>query len=73
MSISYSIVKKHGGFIDVMSEQGKGTEFITSIPLQSTDLKMTEPTVQFLNCYKTNTLITRNQQLSQIMRLLWCC
>ncbi len=33
LSISYGIVKKHGGEIDVISEQGKGTEFIVSLPI----------------------------------------
>ena len=33
MSISYGIVKKHGGDIQVSSEPGKGTEFIVTIPI----------------------------------------
>lgn len=33
LSMSYDIVKAHGGTIDMMSEPGKGTEFIISIPL----------------------------------------
>lgn len=33
LAISYDIVKKHNGDIEVISEEGKGTEFIISIPL----------------------------------------
>ncbi len=32
LSISYSIVKKHKGEIEVISEPGKGTEFIITLP-----------------------------------------
>ena len=33
LSISYGIVQDHGGDIQVMSETGKGTEFIIHIPV----------------------------------------
>lgn len=33
LAISYDIVKKHNGDIEVISKEGKGTEFIISIPL----------------------------------------
>jgi len=33
LSISYSIIKQHGGSIDVDSEQGVGTTFTFSLPL----------------------------------------
>ena len=37
LSISYGIIEKHHGNIDVISEPGKGTEFIISLPItQST-------------------------------------
>ena len=32
LSISYQIIEKHRGIIDVISELGKGTEFIIKIP-----------------------------------------
>jgi hypothetical protein len=32
LSISYGIIEKHNGNIDVISEPGKGTEFIISLP-----------------------------------------
>lgn len=32
LSISYGIIEKHSGNIDVISEPGKGTEFIISLP-----------------------------------------
>ena len=32
LSISYGIIEKHNGNIDVISEPGKGTEFIVSLP-----------------------------------------
>lgn len=32
LSISYSIIKKHGGEIEVQSEQGVGTEFTITLP-----------------------------------------
>ncbi|MDO8178268.1 MAG: ATP-binding protein [Undibacterium sp.] len=34
LSLSYGIVKKHGGRIDVESQIGKGTSFIIHIPIQ---------------------------------------
>ncbi len=33
MSISYSIIEKHNGLIDINSELGKGSEFIVYIPI----------------------------------------
>jgi signal transduction histidine kinase len=33
LSISYGIIEQHNGNIDVISEPGKGTEFIISLPL----------------------------------------
>ncbi|MEH2163595.1 MAG: ATP-binding protein [Nostoc sp.] len=35
LSISHSIVEKHGGRLSVISEPGKGAEFSLSIPLNS--------------------------------------
>lgn len=35
LSISYSIVKRHGGIMDVESEPGKGTKFFIYLPAQS--------------------------------------
>ena len=32
LSISYGIIEQHHGSIDVISEPGKGTEFIISLP-----------------------------------------
>jgi signal transduction histidine kinase len=33
LSLSYDIIKAHGGNIEVKTEEGKGTEFIISLPL----------------------------------------
>lgn len=38
LSISYGIIEKHNGHIDVISEPGKGTEFIISLPRTQTSL-----------------------------------
>jgi two-component system, NtrC family, sensor kinase len=35
LSISYSIVQRHRGSIEVRSEEGKGTEMIVKIPLET--------------------------------------
>ena len=35
LSICYSIIKDHGGTIEVDSEQGKGTRFIIRIPVEA--------------------------------------
>jgi signal transduction histidine kinase len=34
LAISFGIIERHGGNIDVISEPGKGTEFIISLPLR---------------------------------------
>jgi signal transduction histidine kinase len=38
LSISYGIIEKHNGNIDVISEPGKGTEFIISLPRKQSNL-----------------------------------
>jgi len=38
LSISYGIIEKHNGNIDVISEPGKGTEFIISLPKTQSNL-----------------------------------
>lgn len=38
LSISYGIIEKHNGHIDVISEPGKGTEFIISLPRTQSSL-----------------------------------
>jgi len=38
LSISYGIIEQHNGNIDVISEPGKGTEFIISLPRTLSDL-----------------------------------
>lgn len=38
LSISYGIIEKHNGNIDVISEPGKGTEFIISLPITQSNL-----------------------------------
>ena len=37
LSISYGIIEQHNGNIDVISEPGKGTEFIISLPIVQPD------------------------------------
>jgi signal transduction histidine kinase len=37
LSISYGIIEQHNGIIDVISEPGKGTEFIISLPKTQSD------------------------------------
>ncbi|MFP4036784.1 MAG: ATP-binding protein, partial [Desulfobacteraceae bacterium] len=32
LSVSYGIVRNHGGDMDVLSEEGKGTRFIVEFP-----------------------------------------
>ena len=38
LSISFGIIEQHNGTIDVVSEPGKGTEFIISLPITQSDL-----------------------------------
>jgi signal transduction histidine kinase len=40
LSISYGIIEKHNGNIDVISEPGKGTEFIISLPKTQSTLSV---------------------------------
>ena len=39
LSISFGIIEQHNGNIDVISEPGKGTEFIISLPRSQSDQK----------------------------------
>jgi signal transduction histidine kinase len=43
LSLSYSIVQKHGGRIEVRSEVGKGTVFRVVLPIQSPINKADDP------------------------------
>jgi len=38
LSISYGIIEQHNGNIDVFSEEGKGTEFIISLPINQSSI-----------------------------------
>lgn len=42
MSITYGIIEKHGGKIDLASEVGKGTEFVITLPKKITPVKKKE-------------------------------
>ena len=42
MSITYGIIEKHGGKIDLASEVGKGTEFAITLPKKITPIKKKE-------------------------------
>ncbi len=50
LSICYSIIKDHGGTIEIDSEKDKGTRFIIKIRLKSEDCKMQNAKL------KTNTI-----------------
>jgi len=39
LAISFGIIEQHHGIIDVISEPGKGTEFIISLPISLSDKK----------------------------------
>ncbi|MEP5105993.1 MAG: ATP-binding protein, partial [Ekhidna sp.] len=45
MSITYGIIEKHGGKIDLTSEVGKGTEFVINLPKKITPIKKKEEEV----------------------------
>ncbi|WP_420318679.1 ATP-binding protein [Ekhidna sp.] len=42
MSITYGIIEKHGGKIELASEVGKGTEFVITLPKKITPIKQKE-------------------------------
>jgi len=54
MSIAYSIMKRHGGKIDVKSEVGKGTVFNLSIPIQKEVGQKTAPSEPVREIMTTN-------------------
>lgn len=49
MSISYSIIEKHHGKIELQSEVGKGTEFIITVPRVAKDMQKNKTTVESTN------------------------
>lgn len=46
MSISYSIIEKHHGKIELESEVGKGTEFIITVPRVAKDMQKNKETIE---------------------------
>jgi signal transduction histidine kinase len=42
LSVSYSIVRQHGGWIDVDSAPGEGTTFKIRLPLAAAHIQETE-------------------------------
>jgi signal transduction histidine kinase len=44
LSLSYGIVHKHGGHIEVKSEVGKGSVFKVVLPISSQELTSSPPT-----------------------------
>ena len=42
MSITYGIIEKHGGKIELSSEVGVGTEFVINLPKKITPIKKSE-------------------------------
>ena len=43
MSVVWGTVKDHGGFIDITTEEGRGTTFALHFPTSRTDLDLAEP------------------------------
>ncbi len=48
MSVSYSIMKKHNGGIEVKSKEGKGTTFTLRFPFAALPAQQTEPPVEHM-------------------------
>ena len=46
LSVSYSIVQRHGGSIDVESEVGRGSRFTIHLPLRQQHENVTETAVE---------------------------
>ncbi len=69
LAISFSIIKKHNGFIDVQSRPGKGTEFIIYLPASKHNLIHFESTPPQLKRGKGFVLIMDDEEpIRNIMR-----
>ncbi len=43
LAVTHSIIHKHDGFIDVLSKEGEGTEFLLYLPASKNDLPVSKP------------------------------
>jgi len=48
MSVSYGIMKRHGGGIEVKSKEGEGTTFTLSIPIAMSPVQQAEPPIEHM-------------------------
>jgi CheY-like chemotaxis protein len=49
LSVSYNIVRNHNGWIDVVSEENKGTTFTVVLPIQDLDSEKQSANLNFFN------------------------
>lgn len=63
LATSYSIIKNHGGFIDVMSELGKGTTFFIYLPAVEAEEEVSETTTATSPFRKGKILVMDDEKL----------
>lgn len=65
LSVSYSIIKKHNGFIEVFSEVGKGTTFKIYLPATHKEVQKVEKKVDEIVTASAKVLVMDDEELIQ--------
>ncbi|MEW6419000.1 MAG: response regulator [Nitrospirota bacterium] len=67
LSIGYSIISRHGGRIDIESEEGKGTTVIINLPVPPELEEVAEKEVPIKEAKRTNILVIEDEEMVRVI------